>query len=456
MKTKSILAAVTMVAVMASVAQARWNVFPANGAKGICPDTRLRITFEEEPAAGETGSLRVYNADGVLVDEIKMEKAPSLRELKGGPKWPWVNTYGGENYNYYPVLASGSDAQIELHSGKLQYGQEYYVLMDEGFLKSGGQVVAAIQDPNTWRFTTRGKAPAPEAEIAVNEDGTGDFATVQGAVDSVPAQNAKRITIKVGKGTYKEIVNVVKGKDMIAIKGAGRDSTTIEYPNCDLLNPGSAKRGMVQVRAKDFVLEDITLRNLTPLGGSQAETIVVKADRTVFRNCAFYSYQDTLLIQGRVFVTNCLVEGSVDFIWGSGAVYFEKCEIRSNAPGYLVQARNNKETPGYVFVDCKLTAKPGIKDIWLARTAGAGYPDAQVAYINCAIGEHIRPAGWNIPQALESTIRFQEYKSTDLAGKPLDVSKRNPASKQLSDEEAARLKDVKNVLGGADGWDPRK
>jgi pectin methylesterase-like acyl-CoA thioesterase len=272
----------------------------------------------------------------------------------------------------------------------------------------------------------------------------------------VADQNAKRVTIKVGKGTFREIVSVGKGKDMITLKGEGRDATTIEYPNCDLLNPGSAKRGMVEVKAKDFILEDITLHNLTPLGGSQAETIVVKADRTIFRNCAFYSYQDTLLIQGRVFVTNCLVEGSVDFIWGSGAVYFEKCEIRSNAPGYVVQARNNKETPGYIFVDCKLTAKPGVKDIWLARTAGGQYADAQVAYINCAIGDHIRPAGWSIGQGLESTIRFQEYKSTDLAGKPLDVSKRNPASKQLSDEEAAKLRDVKNVLGGKDGWDPRK
>jgi hypothetical protein len=106
-------------------------------------------------------------------------------------------------------------------------------------------------------------------------------------------------------------------------------------------------------------------------------------------------------------------------------------------------------------VDCRLTALPEVKDIWLARTAGEKYPDAQVAYINCVIGEHIRPLGWQVQKEVEGTIRFQEYKSTSPAGKLLDVSQRHPVSKQLSDEEAARLRDVRNVLGGQDGWTPQ-
>lgn len=442
---------------MSGIAQAKWSLFPASGAKNVCADTRLRVWFEEPAQAGTAGTLRVYDAaGGTLVDEIKMEPAPDLHTLKGGTTWPWKNTYGGEEYNYYPVVTSGYEAEIELHSGKLQYGKEYYVLMDEGFLRSGGQVVGAIRDPNTWRFTIREKPPVTGAKIQVASDGSGDFCTIQAAVDAIAENSSDRTTIQLKKGVYREIVAVAKSKDMITIRGEGKDVTTIEYANCDMLNPGSAKRGMVQVRGRDFILEDVTLANLTPLGGSQAETIVVKADRTILRSCAFYSYQDTLLLQGRVFVTNCLVEGSVDFIWGGGAVYFEKCEIKSAAPGYIVQARNDKETLGYIFVDCKLTARPGVKDIWLARTAGLKYPDAQVAYINCAIGEHIRPMGWQVQKEVEGTIRYEEYKSTDLAGKPLDVSQRHPVSKQLTDEEAARLRDVKNVLGGNDGWDPRK
>jgi len=437
-------------------AQARWNTFPRNGAKDFCVDTRLRISFEEPAGVGEKGTLRVYEAaNGTVVDEIRMEPAPDLRTLKSGVPWPWKNTYGGQEYNYYPVITSGYDAEIELHSGKLEYGKEYYVLMDEGFLRSGGQVVAAIRDPNMWRFMVREKAPQVRPEISVASDGTGDFCTIQAAIDSVPENSRNRTTIKLKAGTYREIVNIGKSKDMITIRGAGRDVTTVEYANCDMLNPGSGGRGMVQVRGKDFIIEDVTLHNLTPLGGSQAETIVVKTDRTILRNCSFFSYQDTVLLQGRVFVSNCLIEGSVDFIWGSGAVYFENCEIRSAAAGYIVQARNDKETPGYIFVDCRLTAKPGVKDIWLARTAGGKYPDAQVAYINCIIGEHIRPAGWQVQKEVENTIRFQEYKSTTPAGKPVDVSQRHPVSRHLSDEEAAGLRDVKNVLGGKDDWDPR-
>lgn len=452
-----VLATVIVVIGLTSMAQAKWSLYPANGAKNVPVDTRLRISFEEPPEVGVSGSLRVYDAaDDALVDEIQMAPAPDLRSLKSGGIWPWKNTYGGDEYNYYPVITSGYDAEIELRSGRLRYGKEYYVLMDEGFLQSEGFPIAAIRHKDIWRFSTKDKAPEITDRITVSPDGSGDFCTVQGAVDAVAADGKSRVVINLTKGTYREIINIGRSKNMITIRGQGRDVTTIEYANCDMLNPGSAKRGMVHVRGKDFVLEDVKLHNLTPHGGSQAETIVVKADRTILRNCAFHSYQDTVLLQGRVFVTNCLIEGSVDFIWGSGAAYFEKCEIRSSAPGYIVQARNDKATPGYIFVDCRLTARPGVKDIWLARTAGEKYPDAQVAYINCAIGEHIRPLGWQVQKEVEATIRLQEYRSTDLAGKPLDVSRRHPASRQLSDEEAARLRDVKNVLGGQDGWDPRK
>ncbi|HSV27789.1 MAG TPA: pectinesterase family protein, partial [Sedimentisphaerales bacterium] len=418
---------------LTSMAQAGWSLFPANGAKNIPVDTRLRIWFEEPPEVGVSGSLRVYDAaDDELVEEIRMAPAPDLRSLRSGGVWPWQNTYGGEEYNYYPVITSGYEAEIELRSGRLQYGREYYVLMDEGFLQNEGFPIAAIRHKNTWRFSTKEKAPEITDRITVSPDGSGDFFTIQGAVDAVPENSRTRVTINLKRGTYREIVNIGRTKDMITIRGEGRDVTRIEYANNDLLNPGTAKRGMMRVRGDDFILEDITLHNLTPLGGSQAETIVVRADRTILRNCAFLSYQDTILLQGRVFVTNCLIEGSVDFIWGSGAAYFEKCEIRSSAPGYIVQARNDKATPGYIFVDCRLTARPGIKDIWLARTAGERHAYAQVAYINCAIGEHIRPLGWHVQKEVEATIRLQEYKSTDLAGNPLDVSGRHPASRQLS------------------------
>src|SRR5208283_2782547 len=99
-----------------------------------------------------------------------------------------------------------------------------------------------------------------------------------------------------------------------------------------------------------------TLHNTTPYRGSQAEALRVRGDRCVLRNDDFRSFQDTLLLSGSVYATNCYVEGDVDFIWGQGGVFFDHCEIKAVHNGYYVQARNPAERPGYVFSQCKLTA----------------------------------------------------------------------------------------------------
>ena len=134
-----------------------------------------------------------------------------------------------------------------------------------------------------------------------------------------------------------------------------------------------------------------------------------------------------------------------------------------------MQARNPAGLLGYVFVDSTLTADPGITGHVLARTDKNNMnPGSQVAYINCTLGPHIDPVGWLIdgyqrPSPDAGTpdggttlnlayLRFAEYKSVDPSGAPIDVSMRIPESKQLSDSEAAQLRDVTYVFGG---WNPK-
>jgi pectin methylesterase-like acyl-CoA thioesterase len=68
---------------------------------------------------------------------------------------------------------------------------------------------------------------------------------------------------------------------------------------------------------------------LTPIGGSQAEALRTNSQRCSVRDVDFSSYQDTLFLNGRVYFTNCYIEGDVDFIWGGGAAFFNRCEIRA-------------------------------------------------------------------------------------------------------------------------------
>jgi pectin methylesterase-like acyl-CoA thioesterase len=297
----------------------------------------------------------------------------------------------------------------------------------------------------------------PAKDLMVAPDGSGDFKTVQAAIDAVPANSGTRTTIFVRKGTYAELPVVSAEKKNLTIRGEDRKQTIIAAVNNAKLNP--QRRELFTMLADDFRLENLTLHNTTPKGGSQAETIRVRADRVVLDRCDFRSFQDTLRLDGRVYVRECYIEGDVDFIWGAGTVYFDRCAIFAVHDGYLVQSRNGPDQFGYVFVDCRIDTAPDLKRFVLARIDPARFPHSHVAFINCAMGGFVTPAGWIFDgpgaAASKETTRFWEFQSTDLAGQPLDVSHRVAGSRQLTAAEAAQQRDLAHILGGADGWNPR-
>ena len=305
-------------------------------------------------------------------------------------------------------------------------------------------------------------APGPRGaarEIVVAADGSGDCKSVQAAIDAAPANAATRTVIFVRRGQYPELVVVPPEKQNLTLRGEDRSGTVIAATNNARLNP--RRREMFSVAADGFVLENITLHNTTPKGGSQAEAIHVRADRCVLRHCDFKSFQDTLRLEGRVYVRDCYVEGDVDFVWGSGTVYFDRCELKAVNNGYLVQSRNGAGAPGYVFVDCRLTGAPHVERYVLARIEPDRFPNSQVAFVHCAMGPHVSPVAWQLDKVKGADalgpvyhLQFGEYQSTDLAGQPLEVSQRHPVSRQLTADEADRLRDIGRVLGGADHWNP--
>ena len=109
----------------------------------------------------------------------------------------------------------------------------------------------------------------------------------------------------------------------------------------------------------------------------------------------------------------CYVEGDVDFIWGSGTVYFDRCHLYAVHDGYLVQSRNGADQLGYVFVDCRIDTAPNLKRCVLARIDPGRYPHSHVAFINCAMGRFITPAGWIFDgpgsSAPKADTRFWEF-----------------------------------------------
>ena len=429
---------------------------PANGAEQVCIDTPLAIQFDQEPRIGNSGTIRVYRADGTLVDTIDITPDHTSTRLIGGAQ------AGGVPYpfKYYSIIVDGNTATIYPHQS-LEYGQFYYVTIDAGvFTNAEGDAFSGIQGPDTWRFSTKTAAPPTgTAQLTVAADGSGDFCTVQGAIDFVPVNNAQRVVITVRPGTYREIVYVRSSKPLITVYGEDRDTTVIQYANNNNLNGAISGnfRANFGVDAADFTLANITLENTTLKGGSQAEAFRANNQRIFLNQVHLKSFQDTLLLTGTGFVTDSLIEGDVDFMWSlGGAAFFQQSELRALFPGYYTQIRNDSAHHGFVFVDCMLTRAPDLADntMYLGRIDPRVFPDSQVVYINTAMDSHMRPVGWLLNNAdcgQAPTLQFWEYHSTDLSGAPVDVSNRLACSRQLSDDEALQWSDPMFVLGG---WTP--
>jgi|GEM_PF-1249821 len=422
---------------------------PVNGATNLCIDSPLAINFNQPVKVGNSGRLRVFQDDGTLIDTIDMSIAPQSR----------LN--GTVSFNYFPIIANGNTAAIYLHQ-KLAYDRTYYVTIEPGVVTdASGAPFAGFSDITTWQFSTRtDRPPTGASSLTVAADGSGDFCTVQGAVDFVPANNNKRVVILVKNGTYTEIVYINSNKPFITVRGENRDQTIIQYANNNNFNPTSTTtRAMFGTDGGDFSLENITLINTTPKGGSQAEAFRGNAQRVVLNRVTLKSFQDTLLLQSPGtsnmggFVTDSYIEGDVDFMWGTGAVFFQNCELKMlTSNGFYTQIRNVSGKNGNVYVNCRLTAAAGVTGGWLARIDPNVFPFSQVVYINTQMGSQVIPAGWQLNNATTApNVQFWEYNSTTPGGGLVDVSQRAPFSRQLSAAEAAQWSDPTFVLGG---WSP--
>ncbi len=315
--------------------------------------------------------------------------------------------------------------------------------------------------------------------ILVAQDGTGDYSTVAAALKSIPENNTKREIIFVKDGIYYEKLKVVS--PFITLAGQSADGTRIVYDDSPMKKDeqgnylGTFNDYTIQITGHDFTAQDITFENSAGSTVGQAVAVDVYADRVSFYRCHLLAYQDTLLTRNntntsgtdnvpnqpnvgtyRSYYKDCLIGGSVDFIFGAGKAFFENCELHSRLSGYVTAASTPQEQDfGYVFKNCKLTAESLLnqkKSVMLGRP---WRPYSSVAYIGCSMWDHIGDAGWNNwgNAANEQTARYSEYNSTNLSGNKLNISKRVSWAKQLTDEQA-QIYTIANVLSVNDQWNP--
>lgn len=294
-----------------------------------------------------------------------------------------------------------------------------------------------------------------QSDYVVAQDGSGDFFTVQEAINAVPDFRKNiRTTILVRKGTYKEKIIIPESKINISL--IGEDGAVLTYDgfankkNVFGENMGTSGSSGCYIYAPDFYAENITFENSSgPVG--QAVACFVSADRAFFKNCRFLGFQDTLYTyskQSRQYYEDCYIEGTVDFIFGWSTAVFNRCHIHSKRDGYVTAPSTDQgKKYGYVFYDCKLTAEPEATKVYLSRP---WRPYAQAVFIRCEMGKHILPEGWNNwgKKENEKTAFYAEYESRGEGA--------NPKARAAFSHQLKNLKGYKiqTVLAGDDGWNP--
>ena len=289
--------------------------------------------------------------------------------------------------------------------------------------------------------------------IVVSRDGTGNFRTLQEAIESARAFMDYTVTIYVKNGVYKEKVIVPSWVENIDIIGEDRDKTIITYDDHANINKmGTFRTYTVKVEGSDITFKNLTIENNAAQLG-QAVALHTEGDRLKFINCRILGNQDTIYTGAkftRLYFKGCYIDGTTDFIFGPSTALFEDCIIHSKRNSYVTAASTPKEAKyGYVFKHCKLTAEPGVDKVYLGRP---WRPYAYTLFIECELGKHIVLAGWHNwgKQSNEETARYMEYKNT---GEGANVSERVAWSKQLTKKEAEAVT-VDAIFGTQSNWNP--
>jgi len=476
---------------------------PSKGSKNINPDTHLCITFPGTPTVGTSGMIRIYDAaTGKVADSLDMSLPAGLTESRTYPpecdytKVPYdysreevatnKNTLPGtpsgtaeatprdmqltiiggftDGFRFHPVLVRGNTAVIYPHNNMLEYGKSYYVTIDEGVISY--EDFKGIRGKE-WKFTTKASAPSPgQRHLRVACDGSGDFNTVQGALDAVPDFCSDTTYIDIEEGDYEEIV-YARNKRNVVISGAGKDKTHVHYANNEVFNPHPVLvktnewRGTFPSRRAAFALDncsDIVLRDIsiaTDLKG-QAEGLLLNGERIALYNVKISGSGDALQANGTIYMEQCEVEGDADTILGRGSLFAYKSSF-INHGGPLSWVRNVKPDHGDVFVECHFEGK-GDRPADFGRTGnnhGRSYPDAEFVVINCTT-RNFNPSGWSEIGCKSATMLEFGTRDAD-SGAPVNLKERHPYARVLDEnKDAALITSYSSPEFVLKGWNPRK
>ncbi|GLB53426.1 pectinesterase [Neptunitalea chrysea] len=305
----------------------------------------------------------------------------------------------------------------------------------------------------------------PYRKIIVSLDGSGEYTSIQEAVNSTRDLGPGVVEIFIKNGIYKEKLEIPSWKHQLTLIGEDKDKTIISHSDYSgKIDSVTHKKHStftsytVLVQGDDIQLQNLTIKN-TSCNQGQAVALHVEGDRFIAKNCNLLGCQDTLYTAtegSRQYYKNCFIQGTTDFIFGEATVVFKDCTIKSLVNSYITAAATPKnQTFGYVFFNAHLIAADGVDKVYLGRP-WRSY--AKTVFISTRMDAHILKEGWNpwtgdkmFPDK-DKTTYYAEYESV---GEGASAETRVAWSHQLTDKELKKYK-VNNILKGCDNWNPEK
>ena len=443
---------------------------PQNGQNNVCYDTPFYVTFNGPMVMNKNGKIRIYNVNNPAtpVDTIDLS-------LIANGVLPRANFPGdNQSFNYIPVIFSGNTVAIypPAASGIMTSNQSYYVTIDDGaFMDTNGAYFAGYT-ANAWQFNTKVGGPANPTNVIVAANYSGDFATVQGAVDSVPSGNTNYTLINIKNGLYEEIVDIA-GKGSVTFRGQSRTGTIVGYPNNANIAPGGTTHARMafKIDGNNVAVENMDITNMTAQGGSQAEALMIEsgANHFILNNAEIDSRQDTLLANvnsSQGYFYNSLITGNFDYIWGGGNLFFTNCEIRTitgtTTPNLVAPRTDNGATgnwPGYdnllvsngfSFVECRMTGLTGTTNCSMSDSNGS--TNGLAAFVDCSFDTNVYV---NANTTAQTTYLLWESGCSNLAN---TVALNNTAVPFISFTQLnngdTRLTAAENSTTWLNGWVP--
>lgn len=291
--------------------------------------------------------------------------------------------------------------------------------------------------------------------IVVARDGTGEFRTIDEALEVCRAFMEYHKVIYVKSGFYKEKLVIPSWLTNIEVLGEDKEKTIISYDDhANITRPeiasekktiGTFRTYTLKIDGSDITLKNITVENNAAKLG-QAVALHTQGNRLKFINCRFLGNQDTIYTGGlncKLLFKDCYIEGTTDFIFGPSTAWFENCDIYCKTNSYITAASTPEDVEyGYVLNNCHITLAEGVNQMWLGRP---WRPYAYTLFMNCDIPSGIRPQGWHNwgKETNEKTARYLEYNNR---GEGAATKERAPWTRQLTKKEAAKIT-MQQVIG---------